>query len=388
MKPTDNIDKLIKKLQTKASAELDKRVHSEISKALAETKKTQSAKPGPNIRKIIMRNKIIKVVAVVLITIVILSIFEFAGSRDIDLASAALARTTEALKKVPWVHISCIAKRSDSDKETKSELWRSNELQISIAINNDRGIVKFRDGGKNLIYEYNPKTNEIIVSKVTGKSHQFPIQLEEYLELFENHGVKYDLLEREDIIDGNSVRVFKISFVDENSIRGERVFRVYDGNNLPFESYVKTLDSNGLVILEGRMVFEYPQEGPATIYDVCGVPLSAKVYGDDLAEVEKPGIERSDISESTNKLKALGKALLIYANDHKGKYPDTLQSIEGYLDNLQWFIENIKYLGQGKTLAARASEPIAYDITLFEKEGRTNVLHSDGQIVFERPKEF
>jgi len=343
------------------------------------------AKCPLNIWRIIMKNKMIKVAAVVLITITILSIFEFAGSRDTDLASAALARTTEALKKVPWVHISCTAKRSDSDKETKSELWRNNELQISIT-SNDRGTVKFRDIGKNLKYEYNPKTNEIIVSKVTGKLSQFPVQLEEYLKVFESRSINLDFSHWEDVIDGNSVRVLKISYVDLNGVRREREFSVDAVSNLPLTSHSKTLDSDGLVVLEGRMVFEYPQEGPATIYDVGGVPRSAKVYGYSLEGAEKPDVERPDISESANKLKALGKALLIYANDHEDKYPDTLQHIEGYLDDLQWFTENTKYLGKGKMLTEPPFDTIAYDRTLLEKAVRTNVLHNDGQIVFERPK--
>lgn len=40
MKPKDDINKLIKKMQIKASAELDRRVHNDISEALAESKPT------------------------------------------------------------------------------------------------------------------------------------------------------------------------------------------------------------------------------------------------------------------------------------------------------------------------------------------------------------
>ncbi len=41
MKPADNINDLIKKLQLKASADLDARVHDDISGALAGNEKTQ-----------------------------------------------------------------------------------------------------------------------------------------------------------------------------------------------------------------------------------------------------------------------------------------------------------------------------------------------------------
>ena len=96
--------------------------------------------------------------------------------------------------------------------------------------------------------------------------------------------------------------------------------------------------------------------------------------GSEIADVER---EWLDINKSANKLEALGKALLIYANDHEDKYPDTLQSIEGYLDDLQWFTENDKYSGKGKTLTEPPFETIAYDKTLLEKGVRTNVLQND-----------
>ena len=39
MRPTDNINELVNKLHLKASANLDRRVHDDVSKALAESDK-------------------------------------------------------------------------------------------------------------------------------------------------------------------------------------------------------------------------------------------------------------------------------------------------------------------------------------------------------------
>jgi len=73
MRPTDNINELINKLHLKASANLDKRVHGDISKALAESNKTKSAIKQPNIGRIIMKSPITKLAtaAIVLIACVI-----------------------------------------------------------------------------------------------------------------------------------------------------------------------------------------------------------------------------------------------------------------------------------------------------------------------------
>ena len=60
MRPAETIDKLIKKLHLSASDELDERVHSEISKALAEPKEIETAKLEPKIWRIIMKSPITK----------------------------------------------------------------------------------------------------------------------------------------------------------------------------------------------------------------------------------------------------------------------------------------------------------------------------------------
>jgi len=72
MRPSDNINELIKKLQLKASAELDKRVHDDISAALTKSEKTKSVQPEPNIWRTIMKSKIPKLAAAAVIIIAVL----------------------------------------------------------------------------------------------------------------------------------------------------------------------------------------------------------------------------------------------------------------------------------------------------------------------------
>ena len=83
MRPTDNINELIKKLQLKASADLDRRVHDDISMALAESDKTKSAVTQPNIGRTIMKSPIVKLaVAAVIIALVVLGLFEFIDTEN------------------------------------------------------------------------------------------------------------------------------------------------------------------------------------------------------------------------------------------------------------------------------------------------------------------
>ena len=100
MRPAETIDKLIKKLETKASAELDERVHSEISKALAKSEKTKSAKLEPNIWRIIMKSRITKLAAAAVIIIaVLIGINQFGGSLDIaGVAWADVVKNVEQIR--------------------------------------------------------------------------------------------------------------------------------------------------------------------------------------------------------------------------------------------------------------------------------------------------
>jgi len=83
MRPVDNINDLLKKLKLKASTVLDIRVHNDISKALAESDKTESAVTQPNIRRTIMKNSITKIAAAaVIIALVVLGLFEFIGTEN------------------------------------------------------------------------------------------------------------------------------------------------------------------------------------------------------------------------------------------------------------------------------------------------------------------
>jgi len=80
MIPADNINDLVKKLKLKASADLDRRIHDDISRMLVEK---ESAVAQPSIRRMIMKSPITKLaaVAVMIIACVIgLSLWRTTGS--------------------------------------------------------------------------------------------------------------------------------------------------------------------------------------------------------------------------------------------------------------------------------------------------------------------
>jgi negative regulator of sigma E activity len=81
MNPADDVYRLIEEMKLKASAELDKRVHDDISRALAESEKTESVRSEPNIWRIIMKSPITKLAAAAVIIIAVsIGVNQFGGS--------------------------------------------------------------------------------------------------------------------------------------------------------------------------------------------------------------------------------------------------------------------------------------------------------------------
>ena len=69
MRPAEDIKRLIKKLNDKTSAQMDKRLLKDVLCAMEESRKNKSALFRPNIRSKIMKNQITKVAAVLAIVI-------------------------------------------------------------------------------------------------------------------------------------------------------------------------------------------------------------------------------------------------------------------------------------------------------------------------------
>ncbi len=95
------------------------------------------------------------------------------------------------------------------------------------------------------------------------------------------------------------------------------------------------------------------------------------------------------VLKSVDKLKELSAAWEKYANDRQNIYPDIMQQLEKYIEDLQWFIENAEYLGNRvDTTLDPAETVLAYDKALLEKYGSTLVLFRDGHIEFCWPRQL
>ena len=106
---------------------------------------------------------------------------------------------------------------------------------------------------------------------------------------------------------------------------------------------------------------------------------------DAVSQESKQGSDIADRVISASILSRLGKALLIYANDHQDRYPDTISQVESYLKDKQdfeWIVQNVMYLGKGKPIAGLIESPIAYDRDILIKGFGTNVLFGNSMVLF------
>jgi len=93
-------------------------------------------------------------------------------------------------------------------------------------------------------------------------------------------------------------------------------------------------------------------------------------------------------SMGASKLKQVGLAVIMYANEHEAKCPDSLEQLREYLkaEDLAWAKQNIEYRARGRTAADQPNAVIAYDRIMFEKGSGTNVLLNDGRVEFAGPE--
>jgi hypothetical protein len=114
MRSADDINKSIKKLRLKASSDLDKRVHDGISRALAESEKTESALQEPNIWRTIMKSSITKLAAAIgIITVVVALSLSFLGEPAAP--AYGIEQTIKANHSVRYIHIKHFESEHEDD---------------------------------------------------------------------------------------------------------------------------------------------------------------------------------------------------------------------------------------------------------------------------------
>ena len=182
MRPAEKINDLIKKLQLKASADLDKRVHDDISMAPAESDKTKSAVMQPKIGRTIMKSPITKLAAAAVIAVaVLIGISQLGGTgtsvvwgevvEKVQASRGLIYRESHPNKPDEAVHIMWY----DSPTHGRTDLYKQGQIVRSIYSDystRDFLVIHYKDR----CYFHHPMDEKDI------KDHQRQMNLKDWIE--------------------------------------------------------------------------------------------------------------------------------------------------------------------------------------------------------------
>ena len=277
MKRSKTAEKLIEKLNLKASAELDQRVHSEISKALTQAKQTESARTTPNIWRIIMKNRITRI-TVAASVIFAVALVMYLSNGAVDLTTVAFADIAQAMKEVPWMHQ--IGKGFERGARDSDEHWFAFDAKVHATKRAD-GKAIFVDVKGHKKFTYDPLSHTITIDYVED---HYPLFLSSPVSLLEDMLTRYkergdQILTRKTRYNGQRAQLQEISSSSvgrNNSESHTQRFYIQPASKLLLAIQVMGTDAQGAIIMEGEITFSYPNTGPSDIYDLS-VPRDAGI---------------------------------------------------------------------------------------------------------------
>ena len=281
MRPSENIEKLIKKLEVEPRADASQR---NIEDTLAAHKKAvNSAHPKPDIWGIIMKNNITKFAVAAMLAVAVLLIF---NDGSVTTPAFGLNDVIEAMNKAQWTH--CIMTieeiNGDVNKINQSvgdgwESWESSNPSLRIEKHSD-GRIFFTETDISKTSIYYPKTNTITIKQTKQSASQetysgstSEILIKQIADL-EKKGAK--VIQREDTYLGKPVKFFDIDITPEGG--PHNIVSIIVDSQTYFPKKLTWQQNNLKLGFEATMIgiFDCPQSGPKNIYE-AGVPHDAKI---------------------------------------------------------------------------------------------------------------
>ncbi|MHC4759514.1 MAG: hypothetical protein ACYTE8_12730, partial [Planctomycetota bacterium] len=218
--------------------------------------------------------------AAVIIVAILIGINQFGGS--LDMASTAFAQMTEAIKNMPCVHVVIEGRRGG--EEHRREHWLDFESEIMCEKYSD-GRVSFINLERGERYIYNPSSSKIILSNTSsGKGTLEEINSPERLlhQMLKEFGMLgTEMTVEQDQYEGKDVDIYTAELPETDysptvKMTGLGELIADRDTHLPLYGKIKGYGSDGTILLEGTIVFDYPQKSPKDIY-ALGVPESIDV---------------------------------------------------------------------------------------------------------------
>lgn len=126
MRPADDIKKMVQDWNDTTSAPMDKRILTDVARAL-ERSHLQAAPAEPSLRRIIMKSPLTKLAAAAAIIIAVpIVLSQFGGS----LENVAWADVAERFESVPFFSVTIYLGYETSAEAKKIEIWKSEDSRI------------------------------------------------------------------------------------------------------------------------------------------------------------------------------------------------------------------------------------------------------------------
>jgi len=276
MRPAENIKKLIKNAPIKTNPAVNEAVLKDLLNELDKSEKKPSATLQPNIWKIIMKSRITQLTtAAVIIIAVIIGINQFGG--PVDITTITFADITEAMNNVPWMHMA--SSGTERGITGLGKQWFGFSTKI-FASEDAKGTVFFWNIREHKKYIYDLENRTITIEY--AYEDDFPLNMSSPVLLLESmHKILKEqgaeIITKRGVYNSQDVQIQEIS-LSVTQGKEHHILQLYiePETKLLLSAQVKGTDANGKTIMDGEITFDYPQTGPADIYDL-GVPRDAQI---------------------------------------------------------------------------------------------------------------
>ncbi len=227
----------------------------------------------------IIKSPFMKLAAAAVIIIAVTIVVTWLGS-SIDVSSVALGKVMENMKKMPWEHVFFQDHRGDHKEQ--SQHWWSYTSKVE-ASKEQNGKLTFDDYSRQVAYAYDPCTEQITIYSIRDRKFALGAEspwesLEKMVEVLSEHeGTQ--VTRKNDEYDGRDVEIHTVRVPKGDLGVEEYLFVVDSDTHLMMTLKLRGYKPDGNVIVFGEMTFDYPDDGPADIYEL-GAPRSAAIIDD------------------------------------------------------------------------------------------------------------
>ena len=287
MRPEKEINQLIKKINLKASVDLDKRVHEDIFDSQSKHEKQKSAQTPPVFWNIIVKTPISKfaVMAVVIIGFIFITYY---FNDSISITTPAFSKIIDNALSKKWVYMFEEDRKSG---QIVAEYWYNpSQKKLYYKTKRDYAFVINMVSGD----EYEYRNNQITIKKMDDFdiysgwiAERMPI-ISNLLDKYQQQGAL--IQQKESMYNSQPAWLYDIqltlpgsSLISESTRTYKYSWLVDKNSHLPIiceytgiHKYGDNMERNETILNSDRYAFDYPDSGPEDIY-ALGVPSDVNI---------------------------------------------------------------------------------------------------------------